>query len=165
MPSGPSIGDSVPSIQVQLEDGTSISFADLVANKRVVCLTVPGNFTPGCSKTHLPGFLAQADAIKSKGVNEIFCISTDNFFLQQAWSVANNSAGKITHLADVSGDLCRALKLDLDLAVLRIGASYARSSFVINHGKFTHVNVEPEDKPTGLTCSLADPLLKQLLAE
>ena len=166
MSSGPTIGSSAPGISIQQEDGTPISFSELVANKRVVIFGVPGSFTPGCSKTHLPGFLKHADDIKSKGVDLILCISTDNFFVQAAWGIANNCAGKITMIADVSGDLCRALKLDLNLAVLRHGASYARFSAVLKNGIFTHVNVEPADAPTGLTCSLAgDALLKQLLSE
>lgn len=43
---------------------------------------MPGAYTPGCSKTHLPGYIEQADEIKcEQGVDEIICISVNDPFV------------------------------------------------------------------------------------
>ncbi len=35
--------------------GNKVSLEEVCAGKKVVIFGVPGAFTPGCSKTHLPG--------------------------------------------------------------------------------------------------------------
>jgi peroxiredoxin len=64
-------------------------------------------------------------------------------------------------LADTNGELARALGVDLSVPVLG-GTRMKRFSAIVQDGTITAMNVEPEGAPTGLTCSLADPLLKQL---
>ena len=52
------VGDSVPS--VDLFEGApdkKVNLADVCKEGKVVVFGVPGAFTPGCSKTHLPGTL------------------------------------------------------------------------------------------------------------
>ena len=50
------VGDKVPSVTL-FEDspGGKVELESLCAGKKVVMFGVPGAFTPGCSKTHLPG--------------------------------------------------------------------------------------------------------------
>ena len=50
------VGDKVPNVTL-FEDspGGKVELAALCAGKKVVMFGVPGAFTPGCSKTHLPG--------------------------------------------------------------------------------------------------------------
>lgn len=51
-----SVGSSVPSVDLfENTPGNKVNIADLCAGKKVVIFGVPGAFTPGCSKTHLPG--------------------------------------------------------------------------------------------------------------
>ncbi|KAJ8932055.1 hypothetical protein NQ318_017273 [Aromia moschata] len=45
-----------------------VNLAQLTAGKKVIVLAVPGAFTPGCSKTHLPGFVNKSDELKSQGL-------------------------------------------------------------------------------------------------
>ena len=54
-----------------LQPGGGVSTDELFAGKKVVIFGVPGAFTPGCSKTHLPGYIKDADRIKGKGIAEI----------------------------------------------------------------------------------------------
>ena len=60
-------GDSVPSCTLSMmgEQGpTPISTADIFDGKKVILFALPGAFTPGCSMTHLPGYVVNADKIK-----------------------------------------------------------------------------------------------------
>ncbi len=49
-------GDSVPSVDLFENDpGTKVNLAELTKSGKFIIFGVPGAFTPGCSKTHLPG--------------------------------------------------------------------------------------------------------------
>lgn len=133
-----------------------VNLADLSAKGKVVVFAVPGAFTPGCSKTHLPGFVASADKIKeSSGVKEIVCLSVNDPFVMQAWGKEHEATNKVRMLADVSGEFTKAVDLGLELAPLG-GYRSKRYSMVVENGVVTQLNVEPDG--TGLSCSLADKL-------
>ena len=71
------VGDKIPSIGFSIMTGDGpkgISSKEIFANKKVVLIAVPGAFTPGCSMTHLPGFVVNAEAILDKGVDTIACM-------------------------------------------------------------------------------------------
>ena len=65
-----------------------------------------------------------------------------------------NAAGKVRMLADTTGALAKALDLELDLSAVLGSVRCKRFSLVIENGKVSQVNVEPDG--TGLTCSLAE---------
>ena len=58
------VGDKIPAATLKTPDMKDLTTADLFGGKKVVLFAVPGAFTPGCSKTHLPGYIAEAEAIK-----------------------------------------------------------------------------------------------------
>ena len=132
--------------------------AELFAGKKVVIFGVPGAFTPGCSKTHLPGYIKDAERIKGKGVAEIGCVSVNDPFVMAAWGEAHGAAGKVRMLADTNAEFAKAAGLALDLSVLG-GVRCKRFSAVVTDGVVEALNVEPADAPTGMTCSLADKML------
>lgn len=57
---------------------------------------VPGAFTPGCSKTHLPGYIEKAEKMKSDGVKEIVCVSVNDPYVMAAWGKEHNAKGKVS---------------------------------------------------------------------
>ena len=60
------VGDAVPSVDLfENNPGTKVNMAELCAGKKVVIFGVPGAFTPGCSKTHLPGRVRAVNCILS----------------------------------------------------------------------------------------------------
>merc|ERR1712156_780608 len=83
---------------------------------KYVIFGVPGAFTPGCSKTHLPGYVSSAEDLKAKGIKDIFCVAVNDPFVMAAWGSNQNADGKVRMLADTCGDLTKALELELDLA-------------------------------------------------
>uniref|UniRef100_B3P0D6 Peroxiredoxin-5 n=2 Tax=Drosophila erecta TaxID=7220 RepID=B3P0D6_DROER len=154
------VGDSLPAVDL-FEDSPAnkINTGDLVNGKKVIIFGVPGAFTPGCSKTHLPGYVSSADELKSKqGVDEIVCVSVNDPFVMSAWGKEHGAAGKVRLLADPAGGFTKALDVTIDLPPLG-GVRSKRYSLVVENGKVTELNVEPDG--TGLSCSLANNIGKK----
>ena len=125
----------------------------------MVLFGVPGAFTPGCSKTHLPGYVAAHADLKSKGVQEVVCVSVNDPFVMEQWGKAHGADGKVRMLADTTAAFTKALGLDLDLTAALGGVRCKRFSAVVEDGVVTKLNLEPSDAPTGMTCSLAEKLI------
>ena len=71
------IKDQIPDIEIfHLIDGEpqTSKIRDILGNGKVVLFGLPGAFTSTCSKLHLPGYVANADKIKAKGIDNIFCL-------------------------------------------------------------------------------------------
>ena len=140
---------------IVLHEGTpggTVDAAAACAGRKTVWFGVPGAFTPGCSRTHLPGFIAAAPALKAKGVSDIFCVSVNDAFVQAAWGAAQGAEGRVRMLADPSAALSRALGVDLDIAALG-GVRSKRWAALVVDGEIVLWEQEPDSAPTGLTCS------------
>jgi len=155
-------GDKLPTVPVfETTPATKVNLAELFAGaKKGVLFAVPGAFTPTCSKTHLPGYVEQAAALKAKGVDVIACISVNDPFVMDAWGKAHNATGKVRMFADPSGAFTKAVDMELDLSGPLGTVRSKRYSLLIEKGVVKKVNVEPDG--AGATCSLAPELLKQL---
>ncbi|ALC46491.1 Prx5 [Drosophila busckii] len=154
------VGDKLPSVDL-FEDSPAnkINSAELVNGKKVIIFGVPGAFTPGCSKTHLPGYVSTADALKAEqGVDEIVCVSVNDPFVMSAWGKEHGAGGKVRMLADPAAAFAKALDVSLDLPPLG-GVRSKRFSMVIENGEVKELNVEPDG--TGLSCSLANNIGKK----
>ena len=53
---------------------------------------VPGAFTPGCSKSHLPSFIDAQEELKSKGVDPTVCVATNDAYVMEAWGRTSGGA-------------------------------------------------------------------------
>ncbi|KAG7464445.1 hypothetical protein MATL_G00165710 [Megalops atlanticus] len=158
------VGETLPAVEVQEGDpGNKVSMDHLFKGKKGVLFAVPGAFTPGCSKTHLPGFVEQAAALRSKGVEEVACISVNDAFVMAAWGKEHGAEGKVRMLADPTGSFTKAvdLLLDNDQIVQVLGNQRSkRYCMLVEDGMVKKINVEPDG--TGLTCSLASNILSEL---
>ncbi len=92
-------GEKIPQCTLKVmgsEGPQDISMHEVFANKKVVLFAVPGAFTPGCSVTHLPGYVVLAENIKAKGVDAIVCLAVnDAFALEEGAGIDVSAAGKI----------------------------------------------------------------------
>ena len=138
-------GDKVPSVTLKTmgaEGPTDITTDEIFAGKKVVLFAVPGAFTPGCSMTHLPGFVVNADKIKAAGVDTIVCMAVNDAFVMGAWGEAQN-ASEILMLADGNGELTSALGLELDGSGFGMGKRSQRFAMIVEDGTISALNVEP----------------------
>jgi glutaredoxin/glutathione-dependent peroxiredoxin len=131
--------------------------SDLVKGKKLVVFGLPGAFTPTCSGKHVPGFVAHYKDFKSKGVDEIWCISVNDAYVMGAWGKDQKADGKVRMLADGSALWTKALGLDQDLSARGMGVRSQRYAMVIENGVVTKLNIEA---PARFEVSDADTLLK-----
>ena len=151
------VGDKLPeaTFTVMGADGPGPQTTqDVFCGKKVILFAVPGAFTPTCSKQHLPGFVANADKIKAKGIDTIACTSVNDVFVLDAWSKDAGADGKVTMLADGSADFTKALGLELDMVARGLGVRSQRYAMIVEDGVVTALNVE--DGPGSTEKSGAD---------
>ena len=134
--------------------------ADVFTGKRVVLFAVPGAFTPTCNNNHLPGFLANADAFKAKGIDTIACTAVNDAFVLDAWSKSTGAGDKILFLADGNGEFARALGLDFDASGAGLGIRSKRYAMLVDDGVVKALNVE--DVPGKAEKSAAEALLEAI---
>ena len=74
----------------------------LPRGRRWLVVCVPGAFTPGCSKVHLPGFVANGDKLRAAfGADGIAFVAANDGFVMEAWGQTHGvAAAGITMVAD-----------------------------------------------------------------
>ena len=138
-------GDRVPDVEIRTpgpEGPQPISTGELFGTGRTVLFGVPGAFTPGCSKTHLPGFVERADELTAKGVDRIACIAVNDAFVMDAWAQDQNVGDKIVMLADGNGEFTKAMDLELDVSVVGLGTRSKRYAAIIDDGTITRIDID-----------------------
>ena len=156
------VGDKLPNatFRVMTAEGPKPKTTDEVfKGKKVVLFTVPGAFTPTCSKNHLPGFVQNASAIKAKGVDTIAVTSVNDAFVHDAWKKSAN-ADAIEFLSDGSADFAKAVGLELDASAMGLGIRSKRYAMIVEDGVVKTLNVE--DVPSKADISNAENLMKAL---
>lgn len=155
------VGDRIPDVSLKTmgaKGPQTVTTAELFNDKKVVMFAVPGAFTPGCTLTHLPGYVVKADAIKAKGVDTIICMAVNDAFVMDAWGKAQN-ADEILMLADGNGELTKAMGLEMDGTGFGMGIRCKRMAMVVEDGYVKHIAVEP---PGPIIVSSAEEILKVL---
>ncbi len=155
------VGDKMPSgtLTLATANGPQKVSADDYFQGKVVLFSVPGAFTPTCDAKHLPGFVEQASALKSKGVDKIACIAVNDAFVMKAWGKAQNVEGKVDMLADGNAEYTKALGLDFDASGFGMGTRGQRFALVIENGIVRNVNIEAKGE---FKVSSAEHVLSQL---
>ena len=162
------VGDKLPagSLQEFIEvEGNGCSLgpntfdvAKVTAGKKIAIFALPGAYTPTCSAKHVPGYVANADALQAAGVDEIWCLSVNDAFVMGAWGRDQKTAGKVRMMADGSAAFTQATGLTLDLTARGMGVRSNRYSMLVVDGVVKTLNVEAPGK---FEVSDADTMLKQ----
>ena len=118
---------------------------------------LPGAFTPTCSAKHVPGYVEKYDALKAKGVDEIWCVSVNDAFVMGAWGRDQKTGSKVRMMADGAGEYTRKLGLEVDLPGM--GLRCRRFSMFVDNGVVKSLNLE---EPRKFEVSDADTMLRQV---
>ena len=166
------IGDTLPHATLQeyseVEGGgcsvgpNAVDVTQAAAGKTIALFALPGAFTPTCSAQHVPSYVAQFDALKAAGVDEIWCISVNDAFVMGAWARDQKTGAKVRMLADGSAAFTTATGLTLDLTSRGMGVRSNRYSMLVKDGKVVTLNVEAPGK---FEVSNAETLLAQAKAK
>lgn len=156
------VGDKAPKgrfMVIKADGPGSISTDELFSGQKVVLFSVPGAFTPTCSREHLPGFVELAGQLKKKGVDTVACMAVNDMFVMDAWGKSAKASGKVMMLADGNGEYARALGLEMDASGFGMGQRGQRFAMVVDDGKVTQLYVE---NPGEFKVSSAENVLEHL---
>ena len=150
------VGDKLPEATlheyIEVEgNGCSIGpnafkVSDLVRGKKIVVFGLPGAYTPTCSAQHVPGYLKHFDALKAKGVDEVWCVSVNDAFVMGAWGRDQKCGGKIRMMADGSAEFTRSTGLELDLTARGLGLRSQRYAMLVEDGVVKSLDIEAPGK-------------------
>jgi len=153
------VGDTLPTLTIKTNGAKGpedLNTGDFFKGRKVVLFAVPGAFTPGCSNTHMPGFVINADAILEKA-DAIACMAVNDAFVMDAWQKDQN-AEHITMLADGNAEFAKALGLELDATGGGMGIRSKRFALIANDGVVEYLGVDEK----GVEKSSAETVLGKL---
>ena len=151
------VGDRVPdgklSESTEFDSATQcamapkeVNVADALKGKKVAIFGLPGAYTPTCSAKHVPSYVSNRDQLMAKGVNEIWCVATNDAFVMAHWARDQKALGKIRFLGDGSAAWTKALGLELDLNARGMGTRMQRFSMLVDDGVVKKLNIEAPGK-------------------
>ena len=156
------VGDAVPSVGLfELGDNgpMPVPTSQLFRGKKVALFGLPGAFTPTCSAQHVPGFMAQADALKAKGIDSIVCIAVNDAFVMGAWGKEQNVGDTIRMIADGDAEFTKEAGLELDLTGNGLGLRCQRFAMIVNDGNIEWMTI---DGPGEFAATSAESMLENL---
>jgi peroxiredoxin len=165
------VGDKLPAgtlkefIEVETEGCSlgpnDVDVAKATAGKTIALFALPGAYTPTCSAKHVPGYVAQFDALRAAGIDEIWCVSVNDAFVMGAWARDQKTGAKVRMLGDGSALFTKAMGQVLDLTERGMGVRSQRYSALVVDGVVKTLNVEGPGK---FEVSDADTMLRQAQA-
>ncbi|MGH1447098.1 MAG: peroxiredoxin [Cognatishimia sp.] len=143
-----SVGDKLPEATLSkmgAEGPETVSLSSLTNGRKVVLFGLPGAFTGTCSTAHVPSFMRNADALKSKGVDEIICVSVNDPFVVDAWAkdTGADKAG-ITMLADAQSELTKAIDMAFSVPAIGFHDRSKRYALLAENGDVKVVNLDED---------------------
>lgn len=157
------VGSNIPSVHVQqLVDGDvqQIDLAEFSAGKTILIVAVVGAFTPPCTDDHVAGYLANIDAFRDKGVEEIVILAANDFFVVKAWADQLRPGPHVHFMADGSQKFATAAGQILDLTDLGLGMRTQRYAALVRDGRVERICIEPE--ATAVSISGASEMLQSI---
>ena len=143
-------GARVPSVIFRIRKNDK--WEDLPSNeifeqKTVVVFALPGAFTPTCSRTHLPGYMALSDQLKKAGADDIYCLSVNDSFVMNAWAKDQRVDDKIVMLPDGNGTFTDLMGMLVDKNELGFGRRSWRYSMLVYDSVIHKMFVEDFSTP------------------
>jgi len=151
------VGDSIPSVELtEGNPGGKVNLATELASGSGIIIGVPAAFSPTCSDSHIPGYVAHP---KLSSAGKVFVVSVNDAFVMNAWGKSLDADKKsgIRFLGDAGGDFTRAWDLEFPAAPMLGTNRSKRYAIRVEDGKVKSVHVEPDN--IGADVSTADKIL------
>ncbi len=140
-----SVGDRIPDVEVRVlgDDGAPmpVQTGDILGSGKVVLFAVPGAFTPGCSKVHMPGFVQNETELAAKGVSKVVCIAVNDAWVMGAWG-ESQGATDIVMVGDGNGEFTRKMGMLVDKSNVGFGMRSWRYSMIVDDGAVEKLFIE-----------------------
>ena len=123
-----------------------VQLHDLLKNKKVLVLGVPGAFTPDCSN-QVPSFIKLNSEFKQLGIDTMICIAVNDPWVMRAWGKDNEIYDNhVFHfLADPKAEYAKLIGLPLDLSSMPHGnVRMARFVALVDNKIIKHIEIEPD---------------------
>ena len=149
------LGDKLPQNDFFYLDGANdlkkITTSELIKDKKVIILGMPGAFTKTCSAIHLPGFIKNYDLVLKKGITKIICIAVNDPNVMKAWGQNQNVGDKILMVGDPFCKFTKAIGAEVDKSAKGLGIRSNRYTMLLEDGVIKKIE---EEKETA-TCELS----------
>ncbi|TNY20683.1 Redoxin [Rhodotorula diobovata] len=100
--------------------------------KKIVIFGIPGSFTKTCSESHLPPYVTSYDQFKAKGVDSIYCIASNDLFVQSAFGRASKTGDKVICVGDPELKFLEPAGLTQDLSHVGFGVRAKRFALIVD---------------------------------
>ncbi|EMF12414.1 Redoxin [Sphaerulina musiva SO2202] len=150
-------GDSIPNVElVEGAPDKKVNLAKELATGKGVIVGVPAAFSPTCSASHVPGYIANKNLANA---GKVFVVSVNDPFVMKAWGESLDPGAKsgIRFLGDPHSELTKAWDLEFDSAAIFGQNRGKRCAIVTEDGKVTAVHLEPDN--VGVSVSAAEKVL------
>lgn len=118
-----------------------ITTVDILDGKRVIVFSVPGAFTPNCSK-QLPDYEYFYDIFcKEYAIDEVYCLAVNDAYVMNAWK-KELDIQKIQMIPDGSGLFTRMMGMGIIQDEKGFGYRSWRYSMIVDNGTIEKMFVE-----------------------
>jgi len=154
------VGDELPAIKlVENSPGNTVDVREEIAKTGLgkgLIIGVPAAFSPGCSNSHIPGYLNHP---KLKDAGAVFVVAVNDPFVTKAWAQQMDPDGRsgVRFLGDPTAKWTEGLDLHFNGAAIFGGMRSKRYALKIEDGKVQEAFVEPDN--TGIDVSDAKKVL------
>lgn len=158
------VGDKMPSVtlrQVTPEGPKEVATDEFLPWQESRAVRGAGCLYSGLLAAPSAGLCRQGGRHQGEGIDEVACVAVNDAAVMGAWGKDQKTGGKVTMLADGSGDFVRALGLELDLSKGGLGVRSKRYSMLVDNGVVKSLNVEAQ--PGQVDASSAEAMLKALV--
>ncbi len=152
------VGDLVPDTVFPIREKgewKQLTSSEIFYGRTVVIFALPGAFTPTCSKSHLPGYSEFASEIKAYGVDDIYCLSVNDWFVMDAWRETLGVVDDVLMLPDGNTDFTREMGMLVPKQHLGFGDRSWRYSMLVRSSLIEGLFIE-DTKDTGDPFAVSD---------
>jgi len=136
----------------------NVTTDEVFKGKSVIVFSLPGAFTPTCSSSHVPRYNQLEPLFRSRGIDEVICVSVNDAFVMDEWKRAQH-ADRVRFLPDGNGEFTQGMGLLVGKKELGFGKRSWRYSMLVRDGVIEKMFIEPEEPGDPFKVSDADTML------